>query len=211
MVGCFMIFFVIYIASVVGWGPAILFFIFMFIIGMMGMGEDTETMDTAKKTIKEKFITDNDLNIDISIPYRGNKANIEFCIDTNKEYVIIFSNYINGKHILDEIVTKSVKYSDIISCEIRENDVVSGSIERAVVGGVLAGETGAMIGAMTTKTSVNSYKIVIIHDDIVNPQIILEFIENKNSIKKDSNQYKDISKYGEEVFSKIKVILNSQK
>lgn len=211
LVGCFMIFFMLYLVAVIGWGPALIVFALVVIVVMSSVQNSNETMDTAKKTAKENFFENNDFDIDISIPYRGFEANIEFCIDTNREQIVIFSNYINGKHMINEVITKTVNYCDVICCEIRENDIVAGSIERAVVGGVLAGETGAMIGAITTKTSINSYKIIIIRDDIINPQIILELIEDKSSIKKDSQKYKEISSYGEAVLSKMKVILNSQK
>ena len=99
----------------------------------------------------------------------------------------------------------SIQYAEIIGCEIMVDSQVIGGIKRAVVGGILAGDTGAIVGATTAKKFITSYRVVIYTTSISSPQKVLTLISEQTETK-DVN-YSNASSFAEKVNATIKAIL----
>lgn len=122
---------------------------------------------------------------------------VRFIIDqTNEKIAIISKN--NGNKIL--------QFTSVCGCEIVTDSMVTGGIGRAVVGGILAGDTGALVGAVTAKPHIMTYKVVIYTEDIVNPKIELVLINEKKSTK--DNDYINAVQFAESINATIRAILH---
>ena len=88
---------------------------------------------------------------------------------------------------------------------------MSGGIGRAVIGGVLAGDTGAIVGASTrpSKGIVNFLKIRIVLEDILEPYAEVNIIFTKT--ERCSLEYKNAFQSAQEIYSTIISIINSTK
>ena len=84
---------------------------------------------------------------------------------------------------------------------------VVGGIKRAIVGGVLAGDTGALIGTMTAQPSIMSYKILIYLANIQNPTLELILINKKTKTK--SADYSSAVDFSQKVLASIKAIVHT--
>lgn len=100
-----------------------------------------------------------------------------------------------------------IKYSEIINAKIVINSSTHGEITRAIIGGAIAGTAGAIIGANTANSKVDSYKLVIERNNINNPTY--EFILINKTESFDSIAYKNASNFAENVLSVLKVILHN--
>lgn len=146
-----------------------------------------------RSTAKELNYTDNYYSTQINID-RGH--NVSFFIDQISLKIAVFSN-----HGLREVAP----FRKIIGCEIMTDSKVTGGIGRAVVGGVLAGDVGALVGVMTAPSNIVSYKVVIYLNDPVDPMIEIPLIEEKKSTK--DPDYTDAVQFAESVNAAIKAIV----
>lgn len=146
-----------------------------------------------RSTAKELNYTDNYYSTQIN-PDRGH--NVSFFIDQISLKIAAFSN-----HGLREVAP----FRKIIGCEIMTDSKVTGGIGRAVVGGVLAGDVGALVGVMTAPSNIMSYKVVIYLNDPVDPMIEIPLIEEKKSTK--DPDYTDAVKFAESINAAIKAIV----
>lgn len=96
---------------------------------------------------------------------------VRFIIDQKHQKIVILSMKDDNWEIID--------FSDLIGDEIVVDNEVVGGISRAVVGGVLAGGAGAIVGAMTAKKHIMSYKVVIYKRDLGNPKTEMQLISKK--------------------------------
>ena len=98
-----------------------------------------------------------------------------------------------------------IAFDDVIKCELLEDNttIMEGGVGRAFVGGALAGEAGAIVGATTRESSdvSNSLKLRIITSDVENHLIVLDFINNQ--IKRSSHLYKSTFETAQEMYSLI--------
>lgn len=107
---------------------------------------------------------------------------------------------------IDVYSLNEIPYREIIGFEVIEDSHVTGGIKRAVVGGVLAGDAGAIVGAQTAhKKAVSSMKAVIYRKNIGSPQYIFEFIESETP--KDSFDYTSAKEFTEKVSATLKAIM----
>lgn len=95
-------------------------------------------------------------------------------------------------------------FSEIIGYETIIDDRVMDAVGRSVIGGILAGETGAIIGAMTAKKETLSYKLVIYRDNIQSPQLVITLIENRS----ESKNYQDAMNFASRIQATLKVIIH---
>ena len=146
-----------------------------------------------RSTAKELNYTDIYYSTQINID-RGH--NVSFLIDQISLKIAVFSN-----HGLREVAP----FRKIIGCEIMTDSKVTGGIGRAVVGGVLAGDVGALVGVMTAPSKIVSYKVVIYLNDPVDPMIEIPLIEEKKSTK--DPDYTDAVQFAESVNAAIKAIV----
>lgn len=87
---------------------------------------------------------------------------------------------------------KIIPFSNLLECQILEDNetALSGGIGRAVIGGAIAGGTGAIVGAATRKSKsiANSLSLKIITSDTQDSLIVIPILES--ATKRDSEKYK---------------------
>ena len=92
----------------------------------------------------------------------------DFVFNSTHIYV---DNHNNKLMILDEMANKRVvvDFKSILGTEYQENGVHTDGVGRAVIGGALFGETGAIVGAVTGKKAIQSAKIILFLNDVAEP------------------------------------------
>ncbi len=136
----------------------------------------------------------------------GGKAP-EIQIDKNLKKIAICSYNDESNYL------KIIDFSDIIECSILEDNatVMDGGIGRAIVGGAIAGETGAIVGSNTRKAKnvTNSLILKIVTQNIEEPLIMISFISSE--IERSENTYIEIMREVQELHSTLVVILRNNK
>lgn len=131
----------------------------------------------------------------------SNEADI--LIDSQNKQIAI-CNYLKPE-------LKVLPFSALLSCEIIENNtvVMKGGIGRAIVGGVIAGKTGAIVGAATrgSQSVTENLSIKIITSDVNESLIIIPLITQET--KHDSDFYKKIWAVSQEVHSTLTSIIQT--
>ena len=72
-----------------------------------------------------------------------------------------------------DLIDAHITRAKIIAVNGIEKTVTKGAISRAIVGGMLAGEEGALLGALTAKTKTtvqNEYTFLVYYDNKFNPE-----------------------------------------
>lgn len=127
----------------------------------------------ADRLKKDDWRQDN--NILTSVEYKfnngSNTISCEYLIDKQKQNLILSDTSTSYTII---------PFSEIIGCEILINSQNSGGVGRAIAGGILAGGTGAIVGATTAKNKISSYKVAIYMNNLDQPQFIFTLIEAKD-------------------------------
>lgn len=141
-----------------------------------------------QKEVHQKAETDYLKENDITITAAYEFANEYYLNNISLSEGILVKYLVDGKnkkvHITGNGIARSeIPFSEIIGCEILSDSKVVGGIKRAIVGGVLAGDTGALIGTMTAQPSIMSYKILIYLANIQNPTLELILINKKTKTK----------------------------
>lgn len=140
--------------------------------------------------------------------YNFNKIHNAFiyfllAVDDNKKKLILHTDRLR---IYD--------YKKIIDFEIVENgnDVISGNMGAAVVGGLLFGVAGAVVGSAGSKNinkiCSNLYCKIFI-DDIDEPQQILMFINSETN--KNGSYYQAVTQKVNEIIASLRYIMNKNK
>lgn len=99
-------------------------------------------------------------------------------------------------------------YSDILDYELIEDGgtVTSGSLGRAIAGGLAFGSLGSVIGGMSGKQKPTCHKlqIKITVKDMKHPALFINFIDYE--VKKDSLIYKDCINSAQEIISLLQLM-----
>ncbi|MBE6677936.1 MAG: hypothetical protein E7597_03980 [Ruminococcaceae bacterium] len=118
------------------------------------------------------------------------EVNKQWCVPCSKESKAVYN------------------FSDLLDFELIENGntVTGGSIGRAIAGGLIFGERGAVIGGMTgkQKQTCNKLQIKITVKDLKHPALFITFIDFE--VKKDGIIYRETIKSVEEIASLLQVI-----
>ncbi len=115
--------------------------------------------------------------------------------------------------LFNDELDKLIKYESIIECKIMENSniVNSGGIGRAIVGGLIAGDSGAIVGANTRKSKniVSSLSIRIVTKEIDEPLYTLELLDYQIDTNKPlyANFYKQAMEFANSVYATIQAII----
>lgn len=129
--------------------------------------------------------------------------NQEFRVDFENKQIAICSTF-------PKLYIDIVNFFDIIECEIIEdsNTIMKGGIGRSIIGGVLAGEVGAIVASNTRESKNIIYKlqIRIITKNIGRSLHIINIIDSE--IKKDSSEYKRAMLFANNVYATIISIIN---
>lgn len=142
----------------------------------------------------------------------GHSKEVEDFVSTSEvgEY-IKFND--NTKQILisPKFNPRIVNYSDILDFELIEDGKTvetKGGLGKAVVGGVLFGDVGAIVGGSTSKkksvTSVSGLKIKIVVRDMNNPNSYIRLITT--STKTDSFIYRSSYEDAQKILSMLQIV-----
>lgn len=160
--------------------------------------ENTEKLRATQRDEQTNFITQNNITISKEYTYKTplNDVNIRVIFDNINKNLFIAET---SKYFY------KIPFSKIIGCEIITDSQVTGGVKRAIVGGILAGEMGAAVGAITAKKHIMSYKIALYLNNIDMPKRELELIKTKKSTK--DNDYINAVKFAENISATIKAII----
>lgn len=145
-----------------------------------------------------------------------------FFYEENFDTFMKYSNYIvaidNSKRELVVFyrlkLNKIISFDSIIECRISENSspLETGGVGRAIVGGLLAGDTGAIVGANTRKTKnmLNNFSVNIVINDINEPIYTMNLVNSAFDINSAFGlaNYKNILEFANKVYATIQTILN---
>lgn len=160
---------------------------------------------TAQEFNENEFIEENGISITTEYTYENSFFTGNISLDRAVYYRVIIDDTKKKLYVFDKDHRVGTQYTDIIGCEIYSDSAVVGGIKRAAVGGILAGDTGAVVGAMTAKPYIMSYKVVIYRANISMPTIELTLIKQKTETKdKDYNAAVDFAR---DLLATIKVIV----
>ena len=185
--------------SYVGWILAALM-TFVLIPLSIAQTNETQNLRDRQQLEQQDFISKNNIRRSAEYTYQDklNSKKIRFIVDKSKQKIYISETSSRFKEYA---------FMDILGCEIVADSQVTGGIKRAIVGGVLAGDAGAVVGAVTAKPHIMSYKLVLYLRNISAPKVEIELITQKTKTK-DSN-YTNAVAFAENVVATVKAILAS--
>lgn len=144
--------------------------------------------------------------------YEENK--FDSAIEFNKIIMAVNKQEKKLSFFYNEMLDKTINFKSIVECKIVENsrEMDKGGIGRALVGGIVAGSTGAIVGATTRKSKkiISNLSVRIVTDEIENPLYSLQLITNPIDINKSlySNLYDTAMRFADNVYAIIKAIIN---
>ena len=141
---------------------------------------------------KSQFLKRN--NVSVTTQYSYFEL-IDYLVDTKHKEILLF-DYDNFK---------KVAFKKILGCETIINNESAGGIGRAMIGGLIAGGSGAIVGAITAKKEISSFQVTIYIDDIKEPKFTFE-LARFNLIEENFNYEKAIS-FSQNVTASIKAII----
>ena len=185
--------------SYVGWILAALM-TFVLIPLSIAQTNETQNLRDRQQLEQQDFISKNNIRRSAEYTYQDklNRKKIRFIVDKSKQKIYISET--SGRF-------KEYAFKDILGCEIVADSQVTGGIKRAIVGGVLAGDAGAVVGAVTAKPHIMSYKLVLYLRNISAPKVEIELITQKTKTK--DSDYTNAVAFAENVVATVKAILAS--
>lgn len=181
----------------------IIILVVIFVIAA-AVAETNKTKQTIaeKSEIIDKVIANKGIKKSSEITYVdiAYKNNYHVVIDDSNKKLFIY-NGIDGKNI-------AINYEDILGMEIQEDGIKTNGVGRAVAGAVIAGEAGAVVGAVTGKKTVRNIRIVIYLTNVLNPQATIT-LTHSSDIKIDSITYKNIMIFTSQLQATVKAIINN--
>lgn len=201
------------LAVVIAFLSIILFFVF---IGFWTATPSVNSLETSRKNkqkyeelTKKKNEWLSSFHIDKNIFCETDKMNIAVC--SQEQQLLIYKD-IDRFHNPNFTYTQ-IPFNQIIDCEILEDNatVMKGGIGRAVVGSMIAGDTGAIVGAATRKSSnvVNSLNVRIITNNIKTPCYLISVVNA--AIERGTPAYKEKYNLAQEIYSTIFAIIYNNK
>lgn len=124
----------------------------------------------------------------------------------------IYFDDTNKKFLIPAKKSQIYDYSDILAFELLEdgNLISKGGVGRAIVGGALFGDVGAIVGSNTghrQEKICSKLQIKITVNDMRSPTVYINFIESE--IEKDKAIYKQLYTQAQEVLSLLSIIVQS--
>lgn len=102
--------------------------------------------------------------------------------------------------------TRSVPVKDITGCEIVRDGNSSGSVGRAIAGGIIAGGAGAIVGASTGSGVPQRYSLLIYINDLQAPSVEYSLLDRTTPHSK--VYYETVAKFAESVAATVRVIVS---
>lgn len=104
-------------------------------------------------------------------------------------------------------------YEDILNCELLEDDVnvTKGGLGSAIVGGMIAGDVGAIVGSVTgskktEKGFIDTLKIRITVNDLTSPTAYIQLISRR--AKTNSAFCQNAYRFADDILSALSIIIN---
>lgn len=98
-----------------------------------------------------------------------------------------------------------IPHADLLECQIIEDNstVVDSAIGRAIVGGLIAGRTGAIVGAVTQGTSdvINRLEVRIVTNNLSNARTSIVLIDRR--VDRDSTFYKERYALAQDIYAMV--------
>lgn len=127
-------------------------------------------------------------------------------VDEIKKLVLLIDNSFGSKIINFEKILDFDVYED-------GDSLISGGLSQALIGGLAFGGVGAIVGAVIgkkrTQNVVNQLKLKITINDISNPLIILNILDEE--VKRESEKYRELLTIVEEATAIFAVIIHNNK
>ena len=167
--------------------------------GKKQTGEIQTTKSQWEKYIKSKqIIVDKSYEFIYTPDIVEHLREYKFIVDKTNKNIHIF----NGKYL----TYYTIPFSEISECEIVDDSKIMGQIGSAIGGYLVAGEAGAVVGAMSASEFCKDYKIIIYCKNIDNPKITLWLLDQKTN--RDTYGYKAAKAFAENVLASIKAIVS---
>lgn len=155
-----------------------------------------------------EYIANNNITVSVEYKYESEYYTNDISWADGISYRYIVDGEHKKIHILGKVGERiELPFSEIIGCEVLSDSQTIGGVKRAIVGGVLAGDTGALVGAMTAKPHIMSYKVVIYRSDIQYPSVEIVLIKTKTATK--SHDYTSAVEFSQKILANIKAIMYS--
>lgn len=164
------------------------------------MPDTTLTQTELKRDLDDKFS---------SLGFKATRTipineSYTLAIDENSQSIVIYN--LSTTHV------DHIPFSSIVECEICQDNstIMKDGIKRAVIGGIIAGTTGAIVGATTSPQTniVKQLSIKIRTDDIKHPLHTIVLFQSAHS--KEENFYKQKWQTAELLYSTIIAIIKKQ-
>lgn len=170
---------------------------------------DKPEIEKQKKSQLDKeneYINNSDIISSVEYTYQNSnyRNNISYNNGVFFKYVVDDKN--RNIHVIGKDVVAHSPFNKIIGCEVLSDSKTVGSVKRAAIGALIAGEVGAIVGAVSAKSHIMSYKIVIYRDNIQSPTIDLPLITQKTSTK--DNDFVSAEEFAQKILASIKVIVH---
>lgn len=153
-----------------------------------------------------EYMSDNEIISSAEYTYQNSnyQNNISYNNGVFFKYVVDDKN--KNIHIIGKQLAMCIPFNKVIGCEVLSDSKTVGSVKRSVVGALIAGGTGAIVGALSTQPHIMSYKIVIYRDNIQSPTIELPLITQKISTQ--DKDFVSAEAFAQKVLASIKVIVH---
>lgn len=155
-----------------------------------------------------EYIKTNNITITAKYEYKSEyyTNDINWTKGVSVKYIVDGQN--KKIHIFDRVGARiEIPFTEVIGCEVFSDSKTVGGIKRAIVGGMLAGDAGALVGTMTAQPHIFSYKIIIYRSDIQYPTAEIVLIREKTSTK--SKDYTSAVEFSQKVLASIKAIIHT--
>lgn len=171
---------------------------------------DAPKIKAKKEAVKASingYLSDNNVSVSADYVYESDF----YANDINYDKGIAYRYIVDGKNKKVHVFEKSgyaheIPFNQIIGCEILTDSQVTGGVGRAIVGGVLAGDAGAIVGAVTAKKQIMSYSVVVYLENIQTPYLEMDLIKQKTDTK--AADYKKAVDFANKVNASIKAIVS---
>ena len=181
------------------WFYVILVIVASLVIAVANNKSHNDAVQTSTDA-NERYMQDTGFEVDTKFEYNDSAYgnNVQVFVDNHNNRLMILNGRTGSRAELD--------FKDIIGMEYREDGVSTNGVGRAAVGGVLFGGTGAVVGAVTGKKTVQNVKMIIYVTDIVNPFVEIN-LNHSSKIKCDSFTYKQIMEFERRLDATVRAIL----
>ena len=126
----------------------------------------------------------------------------EYVVDEKKRKILVSGS-------TDDYIP--IPFDEITGCEIIINDEVTGGIGRAIAGGILAGGSGAIVGAVTANKKISTYQVIIYRNNLEHPKFTFYLIIRPAEIQFENDKNcKNADNFARNVNASIKAIISQR-